>query len=152
MRGFLRTTRSSSFFWRSEGTEGLPLRGILTTLAVVQYFLHIFWTARCERVCSSATDLVLHSPSNFSMITLRSFVEISDLVGRYSLSAAGAGCCGDMVVVVGEKAVAFVLYEVTCTRWTSMEVDWRRNDYAVPLGKRSCLLPRLMMLEAEGEG
>jgi hypothetical protein len=44
------------------------------------------------------------------------------------------------------------LYEVTCTRWTSMEVDWQRNDSAVLLGKRSRLLPRLMMLEAEGEG
>jgi hypothetical protein len=108
MRGFLRTARSSSFFWRSESTAGLPLRGRLVTLLVVQYFLYIFWTARCERVCSSATDLVLHPASNFSMMILRSSVEISDLFGRLSLSAAGAGCCCDMVVVVGEKAVAFV--------------------------------------------
>jgi hypothetical protein len=41
------------------------------------------------------------------MMILRSSVEISDLFGRLSLSAAGAGCCGDMAVV-GEKAVAFV--------------------------------------------
>jgi hypothetical protein len=108
MQGFLRTARNSSFFWRSESTAGLPLRGKLATLAVVQYFLYIFWTARCKRACSSATDLVLHPPSNFSMMTLRSSVGISDLFGRFSLSAAGAGCCGDMVMVVGEKAVAFV--------------------------------------------
>jgi hypothetical protein len=108
------------------------------------------------------------------MMMLRSSVGISNLIGRFSLSVVGAGCCGGMVV--GEKMTAFVFaswsvllrlpysvfsanelmtYLVLCEGLYQIDVHASAmvaNDSAVLLGKRSCLLPRLMMLEAEGEG
>jgi hypothetical protein len=114
MRGFLRTARSSSFFWRSESTAGLPLRGRFATLLVAQYLWYIFRIVRCGRAWSSATDLVLHPASNFSMMMLRSSVGISDLFGRFSLSAAGAGCCVGMVMVVGEMGEKWSLHSCSC--------------------------------------